>query len=265
MAAKQGKLYWTFYTILIVAAVAVFVFWQIAKHSDNTAWQMNNEYVLALGSPILAALFGMSAYVGWKEREWGGVVITALGMVFCTIAVVMTNVIASGFTGTFQVVAWEKAFFYVAIGVYEEIYYRFMLMTSIQLAFNSRKPMISWIFMLCIMGCTVANAFATETMVRAGYLVFATVLFACQAFVPRRDTRSILADIAGIVASSAMFSLAHYQVYAVTFPAMMVATAITGGTMAFFYAWTRNIAVPIVAHAANNFLASMSMVLVTLA
>jgi membrane protease YdiL (CAAX protease family) len=264
MVAKQGRLYWTWYLILLVAAVAVFVLWQIGKHDDNVAWQINNEYVLVLGAPVIVALFGLSTYVGLKEREFGGGIITAMGMVLCTIAVVMTNVIASGFTGTFQVVPWERAFFYVAIGVYEEVYYRFMLMSSVAFAFNSRKPLISWALMLGIMGCTVANSFAPNVIVRASWLIVATFLFAGQVFVPRRDTRSILADIAGIVASAATFSLAHYQVYAATFPAMMVATAITGGVMAFFYVWTRNIAVPIVAHAANNFLAAISLVLITI-
>ena len=262
-AAKQGRFYWTIYTVIITVGILAFIIYQIQKHVENNTWQLNNGYVIALGAPAIVMLLGASAWVGFKEREFGGPVMTAMGIVFCSIIVIFTNIIASGFKGTFQVVGWEKAMFYVSIGGYEEFMYRLMLMTSIAWAFNSRRAIFSWCLAIGINACLLANAFQPSTALRAGWLVFATVLFLMQGFLPRREIRSVMADIVGVVVSSAQFSIAHYQVYGQTEPAMMVATAITGATMAIFYAWTRNIAVPMVAHMANNFLASIQLVLMT--
>ena len=264
MRPEQVKFYLTIASATMLAGVAFYIIYELAMNAADATWVTNIAYIAALLSPMLAFLVARrSAFWIQKGDSAFKSVLVSLA---CIGGVVGTNIIFSIGKTTFQVVAWDLLFFYVSIGVAEEILYRLLVVNVVIAAFTAKNKAAGALGAVATIIPIIWNSFVADTTMRLVLLLVATGIGAVfLAIVPRRDNRrSIAGDVTGVIVSALTFSLAHLQVYGVTAPEMLVATFITGAIMAACYVYTRDIAVAIGAHAVNNLMASIHLVLASL-
>ncbi len=279
MQVKQSTLYLTKIGIIFASFAIGVAILEMSLH-PNEAFFINNAYILGLMSPVLAFFASRRLVYVKKQTDLGPGTINfrffkiripasfkiTISMILTTVLILIVNIIFSLGKAKYQVIAVEIYLFYVAIGIGEEFYYRVLLVNATILAFQSRRKSISFVILAGIIVVTSLNALVRDIGIRLALLIIGSSFFVVQSFLEKGNSnrKTLIGDVAGIIVSAAMFSLAHYQVYALTFPEMMIATAITGAIMAFFYVWTRDPSVPAAAHAINNFFAAPHLINCTL-
>jgi membrane protease YdiL (CAAX protease family) len=276
MSLKPTVLYLTKMGI-VFAGYAIFIsILEMSLHYQETGkyefFFINNAYILGLMSPVAA--FFASRHLGYIARQsnMGGGTINlkiykiklhptikyVVSLFTCTILFLLTNLVASLGKAKFAVLPVEFYLFYVAIGIAEEFYYRALIVTAAIIAFKARNKILSFSMLAGVIISCILNSFISDTGIRLAMLVIGSSFFAVEASLERSITsqKSILGSITGIALSALLFSLAHYQVYAVSNPELLIANAIIGGLTGFFFVWTQDITVPATAHAVNNFFAA---------